>query len=69
MLSYMQDFEARLRAVLEGYAPETAVEKAVKIAKETVVESYRNGIEHGKLTREETPKPARRWRPAKRRST
>ncbi len=67
-MGYMQDFEARLRAVLEN-APESAVERAVKIAKETVVESYRNGIEHGKLTREETQKPARTWRPAKRRGT
>ena len=64
----MQEFEARLRAVLEN-APESAVERAVKIAKETVYESYQNGIEHGKLTREETQTPARRWRPAKRRGT
>ncbi len=63
-MGYMQDFEARLRAVLE-YAPERAVEKAVKIAKETVVESYRNGIEHGRLLTENGNAPAPRRKPTR----
>ncbi len=72
-MGYIQDFEVRIRVMLDGVVPEATLNEVLKVMKETVVESYKNGIEHGRLTREETQTPARsaswRGRPAKRRGT
>ncbi len=64
-MGYIQDFEVHIRVMLEGKIPEALLEEVLKVTKETVLESYRNGIEHGRLNRE-TKSPAYKGKPTHR---
>ncbi len=61
-MGYIQDFEVRIRVMLEGNIPEALLEEVLKVTKETVIESYRNGIEHGRLNRD-SKTPAHKGKP------
>ena len=69
-MGYLQVFGAKLEELLRAHGlSEAQCEDIVSYVKETVLQSYRNGVEKGSAEsapRSEKPAPRKTWKPAKR---